>query len=402
MVKKANVLIGVTASIAIYKALEVISILKKRGFSVRVVLSREAKEFISPVVFEAITNQKVYSDVLEEIDFEKTNITHVALAEWADVFAVVPATANIISKLACGIADDPVSLIGLATKATKIIAPAMNSSMYLNPIIQENIAKLKGHGFVFVGPKEGMLACNTEGIGHIADCEDIADAIESALYLKQLAGRHVIVTAGPTIEPVDPVRYLTNHSSGKMGFALAKIAYFMGADVHLISGPVCLKTPFGVKRIDVSTTQEMLDAIKTTIDGLDGEIILVMAAAIADFKPANYAQTKIKRSDREKIQIELTSNPDVTASVRDYAFEKSKHLRIVGFAAETDNIIENAKQKIAKKGLEFIVANDVKRDDIAFGSDFNEAMIIYPDGRSELLKKDKKEVIAFEILRRVV
>ncbi|WP_022669593.1 bifunctional phosphopantothenoylcysteine decarboxylase/phosphopantothenate--cysteine ligase CoaBC [Hippea alviniae] len=398
---KANVVLGVTASIAIYKALEVLSILKKRGYAVRVAMTEEAQEMISPVVFEALTNAEVYTDVMEEIESDDTNITHVALAKWADVFVVVPATANIIAKMSYGFADDPVSIIALTTKAHKIIAPAMNTDMYLNPIVQKNLEILKENGFVIVEPIDGELACNTKGVGHIALCEDIVDVIESSLYFKHFEGRKVIITAGPTAEPIDPVRYITNRSSGKMGFALAKMAKFMGADTTLITGPVCLREPYGVKRIDVERATDMLDALKREISKAEGEIILIMAAAVADFKPKEYKESKIKKSGSEFVLV-LDENPDITAEINRFAKENDKNLIIVGFAAETNDLIENAKKKIEKKGLEFIVANDVSRSDIAFGSDDNEVILIYANGKREKINKASKEEIAFEILRRLI
>ncbi len=398
---KANVVLGVTASIAIYKALEVLSLLKKKGYAVRVAMTEEAQKMISPVVFEALTNAKVYTDVMEEIEDKDTNITHVALARWADVFVVVPATANIIAKMACGFADDPVSIIALTTKAYKIIAPAMNTDMYLNPTVQKNLKTLKENGAIVVEPIDGDLACNTKGVGHIALCEDIVDVVESSLYFKHFEGRKVIVTAGPTAEPIDPVRYITNRSSGKMGFALAKMAKFMGADTTLIAGPVCLREPYGVKRIDVEKAVDMLDALKREISKAEGEIILIMAAAVADFKPKEYKESKIKKSGDEFV-LSLDENPDITAEINRFAKENGKNLRIVGFAAETDDLIENAKKKIERKGLEFIVANDVSRSDIAFGSDDNEVILIYANGKEEKLKKASKEEIAFEILRRLI
>lgn len=395
-----RVVFGVTASIAIYKSLEVISILKKRGFEIRVAMTNEAKRLISPVVFRAITNNEVYDDVMEEMNIEGTNITHIAFANWGDVFAIVPATANIISKVSCGIADDPVSLTALASTSPKVIAPAMNTDMYLNPIIQRHVKALKNLGWLIVEPVEGDLACERRGIGHIANEESIADAIESCLYSKTLLGKKVIVTAGPTSESIDPVRYITNRSSGKMGFALAKMAMYLGAEVTLITGKTCLNTPFNVKRIDCESTEDMLHALTLEIDKND-ELIVIMAAAIADFKPGRIESKKIKKNGNGVFVLKLVENPDVTATINKYAKSEGKKLRIVGFAAETDDLLENAKAKIEKKGLEFIVANDVRRTDVGFGSDDNEVVIIYRDGRIERIEKANKLKIAYEILRRL-
>ncbi len=402
MNKKGNILIGVTASIAIYKTLEVISLLKKRGFSIRVAMTKEAAQFISPVVFQALTGSKAYINVLDEFDnLENTNITHIALSKWADVFAVVPATSNIIAKMANGFSDDAVSLVALATDAKKIIAPAMNSSMYLNPLTVENIEKLKERNFDIIEPVDGDLACNTKGIGHIADVCDIADAIESKLYEKPLENKTLIVTAGATIEPIDPVRYITNRSSGKMGYALAKIAYFLGADVTLISGETCLSKPYGVKLIKAGSAVDMLKKIKQTLKGKK-EAIIIMASAVADFRPKNYIDKKIKKRDTNNIMnIELSENPDLTQAIKAFANQNGITLYAVGFAAETDDLIHNATEKIKKKGLNFIVANDVSRSDIGFNADDNEVSIIYENSVIDKLPKMDKESVAYEILRRI-
>ncbi len=397
---KANVLVGVSASVAIYKSLEVLSLLKKRDFEVRIAMTPEAKKLISPVIFKALTNADVYCDVMEELNLGDTNITHISLAKWADVFAVVPATANIISKIALGIANDPVSLVALATDAKKVIAPAMNTSMYSNPILKENVSKLKYNDWLIVEPIEGDLACRTKGIGHIALESHIADAVESCIYPKPFKGKKIVVTAGPTAESIDPVRYLTNRSSGKMGFALAKMAYYLGAEVVLITGKVCLETPYGVKRVNVESTMDMLQALKNEIDTGD-DLIILMAAAIADFKPEKMENKKIKKVDGLGFELKFLQNPDVTVEIKKYASGLNKKIRVVGFAAETHDLLENAKRKIEKKDLEFIVANDVTRDDIAFGSDDNEVIIVYRDGRLERIEKANKLKIAYEILRRI-
>ncbi len=402
MKKGSNVLIGVSASIAIYKALEVISLLKKRDISIKVAMTKEATGFISPVVFEALTNSRVYVDVLEEFDNkDDTNITHIALAKWADVFAVVPATSNIIAKLANGFSDDAVSLVALATDAEKIVAPAMNSNMYTHKATQENLKKLEAFGYSIIEPVDGNLACNTKGIGHIADVEDIAFFIESKLYDKPLSGKKIVITAGPTNEAVDPVRYITNRSSGKMGYAVAKMAYFMGADVTLISGPTHLRQPYGIKIVKTESAVDMLEAVKNEIKN-EKEAVLIMAAAVADFKPKHYADKKIKKQDLDSsMVIELKENPDLTKTVNMFAKDNNVDLFTIGFAAETNDLIKNAAAKIQKKGLKFIVANDVSRGDIGFNTDENEVSIIHADGEIEKLEKMHKESVAYEILRRI-
>jgi len=395
-----RVVLGVSASIAIYKSLEVISILKKRGFEVRVAMTENAAKMVSPLVFKALTGNEVYRDVMDELELGDTNITHVALAEWGSVFGVVPATADIISQIACGLSRDPVSLIACTTGAKKVLAPAMNTGMYMNPIIQRHIELLRSLGWLIVEPVEGELACKTKGVGHIAPEEHIADAIESCFYQKLLNKKKVVVTAGPTLEAIDPVRFLTNRSSGKMGFALAKMAQYLGAEVVLITGKTCLETPFNVERVDCESTEDMLYALRREVDRSD-ELIVIMSAAIADFKPARIESKKIKKNGNGSFVLKLVENPDVTAVINKYAGSRGKKIRIVGFAAETDDLLENAKVKIEKKGLEFIVANDVGRSDIGFGSDDNEVVIIYRDGRIERLEKANKLKIAYEILRRL-
>ncbi len=399
--RRNNVLLAISASIAIYKALEVISLLKKRDFNIRVAMTREAAAFISPVVFEALTGSKVYVNVLEELErVADTNITHVALAEWADVFAVVPATSNVIAKLACGMSDDAVSLVGLATKAHKLIVPAMNTNMYLNPITQRNLRMLQGAGYLVVEPVSATLACGQEGKGHIADVVDIADAIETLAYPKPFEGKKIIVTASATREEIDPVRFISNRSTGKMGFAIAKAARMLGAQVKLITGPTHLAAPWGVECIRVNSAVDMLREARKALDEF-GDAIVIMAAAIADFKPVRRSDHKIKKEDKERLVIELEKNPDVTVSLVEHARSSGNNVRFVGFAAETDDLLENATKKIEKKSLEFIVANDVSRSDIGFGSEDNQVTIIYKDGRIERLEKMSKERLAFEILRRL-
>ncbi len=403
VLKGKNILIGVSSSIAIYKSLELISILKKRGCNIKVAMTKDAQKFISPLVFKALTNNEVYCDVMEEMELNDTNITHIALAKWADLFIVVPATANIIAKMANGLSDDTVSLLALAVESVKIVAPAMNSAMYLNKITQNNLEKLKRNDFKIVEPVNGNLACNTKGVGHIADENDIVDFMESCFYDKILKDKNIIVTAGATLEAIDPVRYITNRSSGKMGFALAKIARFMQADVSLISGHTNLKTPYGVKRIDIESADDMLNALKNLIISMKGkEIILIMAAAVGDFKPYEYINRKIKKKEDEtNFILKLTKNKDLTYEINKFAKENDIDLTIIGFAAETNDLIINAKKKIIKKGLEFIVANDISRSDIGFNSNDNEVTIIDKSGKLEKLNKMNKEKLAFEILRRI-
>jgi len=393
MFEGKKILIGVSASVAIYKACELIRSLRKKNFEVKVAMTKEAQGFISSILFESLSSNKVYTDVLQENSF--LGISHIELANWADAIAIVPATANIIAKIAYGIADCPVSLATLASDKPKIIAPAMNTKMYENTATQENIALLKKRGFIFVEPTVGELACNSVGRGHIASVEEIQDCIESVFFEKSLKGKTIITTASATREEIDPVRFISNYSSGKMGFALAQMAFNMGAESILISGPSNLETPFGVKRINVKTALEMLNALDIQIQKSKQDTYVIMAAAVSDFKPKQTSNYKIKRQNKDTFILELVQNPDISKTLK----EKYPHIKLIGFAAETNDLIENAKAKIDKKGLEFIVLNDVSRKDIGFGSPNNEVTIIYKDGKTKHLPFMSKKEIAYNILK---
>jgi phosphopantothenoylcysteine decarboxylase/phosphopantothenate--cysteine ligase len=394
MFDEKKILLGVSASVSIYKSCELIRQLRKDGFEVKVALTKEAQSFISPLLFESLSSNKVYKDVLEENT--QMGVSHIELAKWANAIAIVPATAQIIAKLAHGFADCPVSLASLASDKPKIIAPAMNSKMYENIATQDNIALLKKRGFIFVEPMVGELACNSVGVGHIAEVEDIKEAIESLFFEKSLTGKTIITTAASTQEAIDPVRYISNHSSGRMGFAIAQMAFNMGANSILISGPSNLKTPYGVKRINIKSAIEMRDAIEQQIQQYDKDnIYLIMAAAVSDFKPKQPSNQKIKRQNKDTLILELEQNPDISKSIK----EKYPYIKLIGFAAETHELIENATVKIEKKGLEFIVLNDVSRKDIGFGSPNNEVTIIFRDGKIKHLPLMSKKEVAYNILK---
>jgi len=394
MFDEKKILLGVSASVSIYKSCELIRQLRKDGFEVKVALTKEAQSFISPLLFESLSSNKVYKDVLEENT--QMGVSHIELAKWADAIAIVPATAQIIAKLAHGFADCPVSLASLASDKPKIIAPAMNSKMYENIATQDNIALLKKRGFIFVEPMVGELACNSVGVGHIAEVEDIKEAIESLFFEKSLTGKTIITTAASTQEAIDPVRYISNHSSGRMGFAIAQMAFNMGANSILISGPSNLKTPYGVKRINIKSAIEMLDAIEQQIQQYDKDnIYLIMAAAVSDFKPKQPSNQKIKRQNKDTLILELEQNPDISKNIK----EKYPYIKLIGFAAETHELIKNATVKIEKKGLEFIVLNDVSRKDIGFGSPNNEVTIIFRDGKIKHLPLMSKKEVAYNILK---
>ncbi len=401
MLEGKNILLGVSASIAIYKACELISVLKEKKANIRVAMTREAASWISPVVFKALTNAPVYVDHLGDLEGTKedTNITHIKLSEWADAILVAPATANIIAKIAHGLADDAVSVISLATRANKIIAPAMNSNMYENPITMRNMDILKENGWVFADATVGVLACMRKGIGHLAGCKDIIEVVDSTFYPKNLNGLRVIVTAGPTRESIDPVRFVSNHSSGKMGFDLAKTAAKMGADVTLVTGPVSLKTPpLITERIDVESSEDMLRVLDKLLSEETGNVLLIMAAAVADFKPESTMDNKLKKSDvGNKLHLNLIKTTDIAKTIKSI----HPHVHVVGFAAETQDIHKNGLLKLKEKGMDVIVINDVSRRDIGFGSNYNEVTMVFKNGKMEYLKKDTKENIAFEILRRI-
>lgn len=369
MSESKNLVLGVTGGIAAYKAVDLLSRLIKKGINVDVIMTESATKFISPLTFEALSHNKVVTDMFESPKYWE--IEHIALAEKADLFAVVPATANIIGKLANGIADDMLSTTLMATKSRVLLAPAMNTNMYLNPITQGNIEKLKNYGYIFVNPEEGRLACGAFGTGKLADVRIIENKIYDLLNInvkKDLIGKRLLITAGPTIEPIDPIRYITNHSTGKMGYEIAKAGILRGADVMLISGPTNLAKPYGVKLIKVDTAIQMYNAVMDNISNAD---IVVCAAAVADYRPEKRGKNKIKKMD-EDLCIKLIRNPDILYEI---GKEKGKKI-LVGFAAETENLIENAKSKIIKKNLDLIVANDILQEGAGFNKDTNIVQII--------------------------
>ena len=365
---KKNIVIGVTGGIAVYKAVDVVSKLTKKNYNVHVIMTKAAQKFVSPLTFQSISMNYVVSDMFNEP--KNWEVEHIALAQKADLFIIVPATANIIGKIANGIADDMLSTTVMATNAPVLITPAMNTNMLCHPIVQENIMKLMNLGYHFVEPAEGRLACGDFGKGKLADPEVIVLEAERILNLENdLAGKRILVTAGPTREPIDPVRYLTNYSSGKMGYAVAEVSAKRGAEVILISGPTALKKPMGVTNIDVITTNDMYEAVLKNYEWAD---IIVKAAAVSDYRPESIANDKIKKLN-EEMSIKLTKNPDI---LKELGTRKKKNQILIGFAAETQDLIKNARLKIENKNLDFIVANDVTKDGAGFDSDTNIAAII--------------------------
>lgn len=385
------VVVGVTGGIAAYKTCEVVSRLKKLHADVRVIMTRNATEFVNPLTFQSLSHNPVSVDTFANI--QTWEIEHIALAQRADVFVIAPATANIIGKLACGIADDMLSTTVMATHAPVLIAPAMNTAMLENPATQQNMETLSKRGMRFIAPGTGMLACGTSGAGRMSEPSQIVDEIVRTLKPREdFAGLHVVVTAGPTVEPLDPVRYITNRSSGKMGYAIAEAAHARGAQVTLISGPTAIQPPQGVDVLRIGTTQELFDAVLANADA----DIVIQAAAPADYRAREVSATKIKRTG-DSLMIELVPNPDIAAAL---GVRKHPGQTLVGFAAETNNVIENAQGKLKRKSLDLIVANDVTRKGAGFDVDTNIVTLIDADGMKELPMMTKREV-ADGILDRV-
>lgn len=392
MLKGKNIVVCVTGGIAVYKAVDVVSRLKKLGANIDVLMTESAKEFVTPLTFQSMSQNPVTSSVFDEP--KAWQIEHIALATKADLFLVVPATANMIGKVANGIADCMISTTIMATHARVVFAPAMNTQMYRNPIFVMNVDKLETLGYEFIAPAVGRLACGDYGEGKLADTADIEKYVVQMFSDGELKGKKVVVSAGPTIEPLDPVRFMTNHSSGKMGYEIAKQARDMGAEVVLVSGPTNLSSPDGVTLVSVQTTREMYSAIEQEFNSCD---VLIKAAAPLDYRPTVVEDQKIKKGDGD-LTITFTRNPDIVAH-----FGKIKDQQIlVGFAAETENLIQNAQKKIESKNLDFIVANYVGGDDSGFKSDSNKATLIYKNGETKDIPKMTKMELSRVILDSVV
>jgi len=392
MLEGANIVIGVTGGIASYKSIDIVSRLRKAGASVHVIMTESATKFVTPLTFREISGNPVVSDMWEE---PKTwNVQHIALATIADLFLVAPATANVIGKIANGIADDMLTTTIMATKAPILFAPAMNTNMYTNPITQHNIKQLLDFGYNFIEPECGMLACGVEGQGRLPDPAVIVDKVISLLRPNQsLCGKTVLVTAGGTREPIDPVRYIGNRSSGKMGYALAEAAAGRGAQVILISGPTSIANPPGVEVIRVETARQMRE---TVLNYYNKANIVIKAAAVADYKPQNPYEHKIKKKD-ENLTLVLEKNPDILSELGQLKTQQF----LVGFAAETQDLVSNAKTKLFKKNLDMIVANDVTAAGAGFNADTNIVKLLYSDGRIEELPRMPKTTLARIILDKI-
>jgi len=386
-----KILLGVTGGIAVYKAVELVRLFKGLGAAVRVVMTENACQFVTPLTFQAISGEKVLTDLFDPAS--ELAIGHIELARWADVLVVAPATANTIAKIAHGIADDYLTTVVVAATCKVLVCPAMNTKMYQNPVTQNNLELLKGYGYCVIGPGKGELACGDKGPGRLEDLEIIAEHVISALTQKSLEGKRVLVTAGPTWEAFDPVRFFTNPSSGKMGYAMAKIAWRRGADVTLVSGPTWLDAPHGVKCKKVKSAEEMCDAVVAEYGDTD---IVVMAAAVSDYRPKHFTPSKIKKGE-DDVVLEMIRNPDILKKLG----SAKVHQILVGFAAETDELIENAREKLVSKNLDMIVANDVSAPQAGFRCDTNIVKILYKSGEIEELPCMSKEDLASEIWDRI-
>ena len=395
-----HIVLGVTGGVAAYKAAELVRRLQQEGFSVEVVMTRAACEFVRPLTFAALSGKKVITDLFAEAGGEAnldSAIEHIAVAQRADLLLVAPATADVLAKFSRGISDDFLSTLYLATTAPVVVAPAMNVNMWNHAATQENIERLRGRGVHVVQPDEGYLACGMTGAGRLAGQDAIVAAVREVLRVRlDLAGQTVLVTAGPTQEAIDPVRFLTNRSSGRMGYAVAAAAAQRGAKVILISGPTALETPDGVTRVDVRTAAEMLAAAD---QHFTEAALAIFAAAVADYRPAEPAAEKIKRSaSQESISLPLVANPDILATL---ARKKGGRL-IVGFAAETERVAENARKKLLAKNADLIVANDVTAEGAGFDVDTNVVTLFSRDGRDLPLPKLSKRDVAHRILDEVI
>ena len=387
--KGKHIVVGVTAGIAAYKAVDLVSRLYKAGAEVKVVMTRNATKFVSPLVFGEISKHKVAVEMFENV--QNWNVEHIAYATWADAYVIAPATANMIAKMAYGIADDMLSTQLLATTAPVFVCPAMNSNMYTHPTVQENLSILRGRGVHVLEPDSGLLACGVEGKGRLPDPQKIMDWVDFHLGKTELLqGKTVIVSAGGTQEAIDPVRYITNRSSGKMGYAVALKAAQAGAKTILVSAPTDLAVPIGVERIIVCSATEMKEAIDSHYDSADA---VIMAAAVADYRVAEVADNKIKK--QETMTLELVKNPDILASLG----ERKQQQKLIGFAAETQDVITYGKEKVRKKNLDMLVANDVSKSNAGFDVDTNEVTFIYPGDQIVSLPNMSKLDVAERIIQ---
>ena len=387
-----HIIVAVSAGIAAYKAIEVVSRLRKKGAEVKVVMTQNATHIAAPLTFGEISGHPVALDMFEQV--HQWDVEHIALATWADAYVVVPATANVIGKIYAGIADDMLTTTIMATTAPKYLCPAMNTEMYNNPITQRNLEGLRSLGYHIMDPAEGWLACGITGVGRLPEPEAIVDWLESKMCsTNELEGTTILVTAGGTQESIDPVRYIGNRSSGKMGYAIAEQAVRMGAKVILVSAPTSLPIPNGVDFISVDSAVSMQEAVEARYNDVN---VVIMAAAVSDFRVLHKAEQKIKKM--ESMTIELVKNPDILQGLG----SKKSHQILVGFAAETEHVIKYGQDKVAKKNLDMLVANDVSKSNAGFNVDTNEGYFLYPDKEPKEMPNMKKSDLARHILREVI
>ncbi|MBQ5993312.1 MAG: bifunctional phosphopantothenoylcysteine decarboxylase/phosphopantothenate--cysteine ligase CoaBC [Bacteroidales bacterium] len=387
-----HIVIGISGGIAAYKTLSLIRLFKKNGYEVRVTATRNALQFVTPLTIETLSQNRLYTDMF---DTQRTlEVEHISMAEWADALVVAPATANIIAKFSHGIADDALSTLFLAVKKPVFIAPAMNSNMFGNIAVQQNIANLQERGCHILSPNDGFLACGTTGSGRMQEPEEIFDTVDEYLSEdRSLQGKNVMITAGPTYEPIDPVRFIGNHSSGLMGFCLAEAAARKGAKVALVTGPSsCTAHHSNITRYDVKTAEEMYQQCMKLVDNQD---IIIMSAAVADYTPAHVAPEKIKK-DFAQLSVELVKTKDILASVGKI---KRDNQLLIGFALETENEIENAKKKLHNKNADLIVLNSLRTEGAGFRTSTNQVTIFSKDGREFVSELKSKQEIATEILQ---
>ena len=387
-----HIIVAVSAGIAAYKAIEVVSRLRKKGAEVKVVMTQNATHIASPLTFGEISGHPVALDMFEQV--HQWDVEHIALATWADAYVVVPATANVIGKIYAGIADDMLTTTIMATTAPKYLCPAMNTEMYNNLITQRNLEGLRSLGYHIMDPAEGWLACGITGVGRLPEPEAIVDWLEAKMCsTNELEGTTILVTAGGTQESIDPVRYIGNRSSGKMGYAIAEQAARMGAKVILVSAPTSLPIPSGVDFISVDSAVSMQESVEARYNDVN---VVIMAAAVSDFRVLHKAEQKIKKM--ESMTIELVKNPDILQGLG----SKKSHQILVGFAAETEHVIKYGQDKVARKNLDMLVANDVSKSNAGFNVDTNEGYFLYPDKEPKEMPNMKKSELARHILREVI
>ena len=390
-----RILLAISGGIAAYKTPELVRVLRGCGHEVRCALTAEAERFVAPLALQALTGQPVRKDLFDP--GEEGEIDHIALADWADLVLVAPATANLMAKMTHGLADDLVTAVLLATRAPVLVAPAMNVNMWSHGATQANVALLRSRGIAFVGPDAGELACGWEGPGRMSDPRAIAEAVELQLTAPSLVGERVLVTAGGTAEPIDVVRSVTNRSSGKMGFAIAAEALRRGAEVVLVAGVTGLSTPLGARRVDVGSALEMREAV---LAELEQSSVVIKAAAVGDFRPVETAQRKIKKEQLgsgARMTLELIQNPDILQEISARKGDRT----VVGFAAESHDVVAAAKRKLARKGCDLIVANDISRADAGFEVDENAVLFVWPSGEVEELPLLTKTGVAAQLFDRI-